>query len=55
MNKNNNIMDNEIVIKHDFINIPKTTEKRTSPFLYSFFNGLKKVCSKRGTEKSFKR
>jgi len=50
-----NRIEKDVTIKKDFRKIPKTIEKRTSPFLYSFFNGLKKVCSKSGTEKRCKR
>jgi hypothetical protein len=32
-------------IKEDFKIIPKTIEKATNPFLYSFLSGLKKVLS----------
>jgi len=35
-----------------FINIPIAIEKTTRPFLYSFFQGLKKVFIRRGRDKS---
>lgn len=36
--------------KNNLTKIPKTIEKRTRPFLYSFLRGLKKVFKRRGTE-----
>lgn len=35
-----------------FINIPIAIEKSTNPFLYSFFQGLKKVLIRRGRDRS---
>jgi len=40
----------DTLISMDFITIPKITEKRTNPSLYSFFRGLKKVRTRRGSE-----
>jgi len=39
-----------IPIKKDFRKKPKIIEKRTNPFLYSFFNGLNNVEKSKGTE-----
>lgn len=41
-------------IKKVLINIPIPIEKTTSPSLYSFFKGLKKVFKNKGREKRFK-
>ena len=38
----------------DFINIPIPIENPTSPFRYSFFQGLKYVFNKRGKENNCK-
>ena len=48
--RNTSTKNNERPIKKDFRNIPKTMENKTSPFLYSFFRGLKKVLKSKGTE-----
>lgn len=39
-------------ITNVFMNIPIAIEKSTNPFLYSFFQGLKKVFIRRGRDKS---
>jgi hypothetical protein len=41
----------EMKIKKVLITIPKILENKTSPCLYSFFNGWKKVLSIRDTER----
>lgn len=38
-------------ISTDFKIIPNTIEKPTNPFLYSFFNGLKNVLTRRKIER----
>ena len=38
------------IITNVFTNIPIAIEKPTKPFLYSFFQGLKKVFTRRGKE-----
>jgi hypothetical protein len=45
-------MDRETSIRNDFSIIPNIIEKRTSPFLYSFFSGLKNVLISKGVEKT---
>lgn len=40
----------EIQRRTDFMRIPAIIEKKTSPSLYSFFNGLKNVLKSNGTE-----
>ena len=44
------IIPSDTVRKIDFTIIPDITENRTSPSLYSFFNGLKNVLRRRETE-----
>ncbi len=51
--KINKIIDRRIDNKNDLTIIPATIEKRTSPLLYSFFRGRKKVLRKTGTERRF--
>ncbi|MCL4354934.1 hypothetical protein M1349_05765 [Patescibacteria group bacterium] len=41
-------------ITNVFINIPIPMEKPTNPSLYSFFQGLKYVLTRRGNDRTFK-
>lgn len=43
------------IIINVFTNIPIAIEKPTKPFLYSFFQGLKKVFTRRGKENNCKK
>ena len=43
------------IIANVLINIPIIIEKSTRPFLYSFFQGLKKVFIRSGRDKSERR
>ena len=43
------------IITNVFTNIPIAIEKPINPFLYSFFQGLKYVFSKRGRENNCKK
>lgn len=52
--KRNNKNNREKEIKNVLTIIPKTIENKTSPLRYSFFNGLKNVLNRRGTDKTFK-
>ena len=50
--KSTRIIKSDRLIRNDLIIIPKIIENTTKPSLYSFFNGLKKVLSKRERERS---